>query len=1168
MRGRRRHRMSDFTPGQIIAIETLDRNLLVKAGAGAGKTRVLVERYLHILATDAATVDGIAAITFTRKAAREMKERVRAKVRDRMNETEGTEDWLRWREVARKLDNAPISTIHSLCSRILREHPAEVGVDPDFGLMDEADETALLDEIWQEVLENAAKRDEGWLMRLLALYSPMQLRQNFRSLFETVLEAGLVGENLAASLWPPAPGGEEQARTGLKQAYLELFDFIPDSGKLTAAQAALSAIRAGWSDAEQQIDRAAEDPAALESLETALKGLRGTGELGPALRRRKKMAEDLRGAILDAKIAHLVPDLCEWFFRVEKAWAEAKRKRGVLTYDDLESGVEKLLRTYPEVCGKYNRRFRFLMVDECQDINERQQKIIYLLAGGHPDELCARTLFAVGDGKQSIYRFRGADSRVFARVEADVRRNGGQVIELLDNFRSHRELVGAFNDFFRELMPASVCEEDTGGADAVEYKNLLGDRGEDGEARVEMWVLDAGQLDGIDARDKEAEMIAARIRAMVSESSRGIQYKDVVVLLRAFTRVAAYEEAFARDGVPFYVVGGRGFSSTQEVMDALGLLRFLRNSQDEKALFGTLRSPFFQLSDEALVRLQRAGGIGGLWSGLELSASVKGLDEPERATALRARALLERLLGRRGFLSPDQLLMEAFAATGFDAFQLTQFMGIRRYANLMKLLELARSFAEKGGGGLDDFLRYVELRSGDEGEAEIDSETGNTVRIMTIHKSKGLEFPVVVVPDLQRRFISRAGMAVFLPGLGMGLKVPDAQGKMFESGRFRRIARQDTAMERAELKRVLYVAMTRAKRQIILSAVADNPKSEKPMNKSTGWLDWIRSVFGLTGPVGQWPDECNLGGTCVRICRPADEGAPDIAVTDGRGAPVSKARVDLPAGVLRNIGVIPAGIGRPKVLSPAYLAEYKSCPRRYYYSHICRVPEPVEVRERTESTDCAASSITAKQLGIAFHRFLELMEGKTGWQEPLAQAIQEKIPTPLWGDAGLELTQWAEKYLQGDLYSETSKVMQERREWSFQHLLLPEQDGLPRVWLSGQIDRLMFYSDGTLGIVDYKTDRVEAGALQKKAARYHLQIAGYALAAGAAFGRQVRDARLYFARSGETASLGILSGDLARARCELSDIADFIRKHGEETEYPCHTGHCPYCPFATVCLQV
>lgn len=938
------------------------------------------------------------------------------------------------------------------------------------------------------------------------------------------------------------------------------------------AQEKLVSLQGNWSDIERKIECAAQDLSLLDQLDSEFRNMRGGADLREALQERKKASEALRGAALDQIVERLAPDLCEWFRLVGEKWAQVKRAGRMLTYDDLEKETERLLLDNPEICGRYNRRIRFLLVDECQDINERQRRIIYLLAGGDSEKLRRPTLFAVGDGKQSIYRFRGADSRVFARVQEDICNSGGRVIELLDNFRSHRQLVTAFNDFFAELMPAAVCEEESDGADAVEYRNLQGDRGGDEPASLDLWVLDAETLTGADAHEREAAMIAGRIRMLAEDVEKPARYKDIAVLLRAFTHVSAYEAAFARAGIPYYVAGGRGFADRQEILDVLGLLRFLSNPLNEAALFGTLRSPFFQLSDETMLRLRRCGGERGLWSGLAGASAAGGLIETEVVAALQARTLLERWLGRRGFLTPAQLIREVFNDTGFDSFQLTQFMGVRRYANLVKLQDMADAFMAAENGGIAEFLTYVELRAAKEGEAEIDSEAGDTVRIMTIHKSKGLEFPVVIVPDLQRKFNSRSRLAVFVRGLGMGIKVPDSRGKLMESGRFRRIARQDNAMERAELKRVLYVAMTRAERNIILSAVANQPKTAKNLRNASGWLDWARHLFGLEGSPREWPAEKCLGETCLHISLGEAEDAPQPSRNASKEPPTRRADAVLPANIRRNIASIPVQGGRPLVLSPSYLAEFATCPRRYFYAHVCRLPETVGMGSQPSApgngTEGASPlDIAPQQLGIVFHKFLELLPNRDVWQDSLRQALQQTLPPLLWEPAAEVMREWAVHYADSDLYEELRSLTEERREWPFQYRLLPQQGLLAAVWLSGQVDRVLFYPDGKLGIVDYKTDHLATGSAQKKTARYQLQLASYALAARTVFGRVVRDMRLYFARTGENLPVDAGEEALADAERELQAIAEFLRSHTEESDYVCAPEHCPTCPFQVVCVR-
>lgn len=1156
--------MNDFSPAQKRAIEILDRNMAVKAGAGAGKTRVLVERYIRMLETGAAALDGIVAITFTRKAAKEMQDRIRQRLRQLAQGCNDPEFAGHWRQVARNFAAASISTIHSLCSRILRENPAEAGIDPEFSLLDEADSQVLLAESWQAVLDRAAGQDSEWLLRLLAVYSPTQLRQDLFGLFQELEAAGIIGPDLEAELAVKRTGNAALSVDRLREAYQRVFAALPASGRLTASQQRLLAIRDDWPAIETTLTRIPAEPGLLEALEPAWKGLRGGGELGEAIKEWKSAAAQLRGALADERAGKVTPDLAELLRQASACFARTKCARRSLTYDDLEQMTEQLLRENPVVCAGYNRRIHFVMVDECQDINERQRRIIYLLAGGDAAVLRGTGLFVVGDSKQSIYRFRGADSRVFARMETDILASGGETVELLDNYRSHSGLISAFNEFFAELMPASVCEA-AETLDAVEYRHLQGTKGEKGQERLEMWVLDGDALAGADARDQEAEMIAGRIREMVAEAGSAVQFGDIAILLRAFSRVEAYEAALAKAAVPYYVAGGRGLGDKQEVLDALGLLRFLGNRCNEIALFGLLRSPFFLLSDETLLKLRQSGGSEGIWGGLGRAAAMADLQPHEVEQATGARALLEQWLARRDFLMPGDLLREAFAATGFDLLQLTQFNGNRRFANLRKLLDMADAFAVNEHGGLAEFLRYAELRLHGEGEAELDSETGNAVRIMTIHKAKGLEFPVVIVPDLQRKFVAQARLAVFVKGYGLGLKVADNHGSLRESAGFRRIAGVDAAMERAELKRVLYVAMTRAERRIILSAVAKRGKTPKNMKTATGWLDWIKVMLNLPEAPDLWPDALQLGDSCVKVRRGMadNQAAAQLVAAAEFAAPTGGT---LPEPIRQRIGCLCVGKTKPLVLSPSRFAAFATCQRSYYYGQIARMPElPESFAVSTEAVE--PGPVPGQILGIAFHRVLELLDNRLAWREALERAVREKISPELRDEAATRLRFWLRQYLDSPTFAEIGGAVEERREWSFQYRLLPATATLPAVWLSGQVDRVLLRSDGSLGIVDYKTDWVTPGGLQQKTARYRLQLAGYALGAGAALGREVGYAGLYFARTGEHAAVDVSMEALLSAREEMQQLADFIRSHDREAEYACNTSHCDDCRWRGICPQ-
>ena len=311
-----------------------------------------------------------------------------------------------------------------------------------------------------------------------------------------------------------------------------------------------------------------------------------------------------------------------------------------------------------------------------------------------------------------------------------------------------------------------------------------------------------------------------------------------------------------------------------------------------------------------------------------------------------------------------------------------------------------------------------------------------------------------------------------------------------------------------------------------------------------------------------------LGNTCLRIRlgMPAPAESSATAPAAARAFPEPAGGI-LPPDIKKNIAILSVGRERPLVLSPAYLAEYAACPRSYFYSHIARLPDLPEPSGADE-TAAEERQITGKLMGIAFHRVLELMNTRVEGPEALDRAVQEKVPLELRPAVAKKLSYWVRQYRNSDLCADVCAAVEERREWAFQYRLLPAEGNLPVVWLSGQVDRVLFQADGSLGIVDYKTDWVIAGELQKKAARYRLQLAGYALGAGAAFGREVGYARLYFARTGDFIAVDVSAAALLTARRELQEIAGFIRSHEGEAAYECRLSYCEACRYRRICLQI
>jgi len=935
---------AEFTPAQARAINSLTTNVAVSAGAGAGKTRVLVERYINILRHRQAACDEILAITFTNKAAKEMKERIRAKA-TQLAEIAPTEEERRfWREVKGQLEYAPIGTFHSFCARALRENPVEAALDPNFAVLDQLEADLALDKALAEVLETGLAEAADWLDRLLGAYDKPLIDALAPELYEKLAAQGLLGDDLAERLSLPYRQALAEV-AGLKERLEQLCrDLIAAKDLLKPKSAQLGRIERlsdNWSKVASAIQAAgSDDEAPYRVLHDYLDGLDRRSKDKEIVSAIKDTLQDLDRVKADRAALALIPDWCRLLLAIKAAMDRYKTEHRVLTFGDLEVQTARLLSSHPGVRRKYFSRIRQIMVDEFQDTNELQRQIVYLLAGGDADVLRGEKLFVVGDAKQSIYRFRGADVALFDRVKRDIEAGGGETVDLDVNFRSMDGLLDLYNECFAAIMGTSD--------DTVAFQCLQAHRstGETGQVRAEFIAIGKNELtDEQTARETEAAAIACRIKAMVAgqeqlidhdTSPRAVSFGDIAVLFRTMKDVDMYAASLQTAGVPYYIVGGRGFYNCQEVQDILNLLKIVENRFQEAALAGVLRSPLFMLADETLRRLKNHGG--SLWRGLESHTEMTELAADQLVAAAKAWQVLTRLRASRGSVGVADLIRQALAETGYQNFVLTQFMGQQKYANLSKLISLAKNFAGKGLFTLGDFLRYVaKLVAGEvqEGEAVIESEAGDTVKLMTIHKAKGLEYPVVFVVDLSRKFKDETAPALLGTGGELGVKVP-LDGGLVTTTPYIRIAAAEKRLAVLELKRLLYVALTRAKDYLVLSAADDKVTKDKTFSELGSWLGWLGRVYGFT-ELAALPETLCTDKASIWV-RPA-AAAVSASCRQPQAALSPQTDPDGLARLIGNIGPLPVAGSLRMIFSATDIGKFRHCPRLFYYSFIAGLPE-------------------------------------------------------------------------------------------------------------------------------------------------------------------------------------------------------------------------------------
>jgi len=1229
-----------LTLDQRRAVETLDRSLVVTAGPGAGKTRVLVERVLRILEGGLANMEEIVAITFTNKAANEMKTKIRLALRELARRAPSR----RWHEAMRQLETAAISTIHGFCARLLRAHPVEAQVDPEFTILDEFRSRVLLLRAVEEVIEENLEAEDVVIGRLVIGYSRRGLIEAIADLYMMVRALGMHREQvIALTERARRTSADYRAAVERLEEIVRRLEAFPKPTERMAAQIAAFVHAYRLYGPLLRLEPRIEDAPVLEECLRALRDARveKRGRMSELAAAVEACLEEIELTFYDASAGEVIAALDRLLQRVDERYMAFKREVVGLDYEDLQWKAREVLRTHPAIADSLRREIKFLLVDEFQDTNALQKEIIDLLRGGGDRP----QLFIVGDAKQSIYNFRGAAVEVFLRAQRELQEHGGAHIELERNFRSTAGLVRFFNAFFARLMRV---EEGAWSAERLEalgrtpFLESVAQRDGNVAAPIEL-LLEIGPhvRTAEDARRWEAQRLAERIARMVREGERlvgeemgdgrervrAVRYGDVALLFRAMTDVKVYERALRERGIPYYVLAGRGFYEREEIRDLLSLLQFLENTTDELALVAALRSPLFGLSDETLFWLRQAAEASDegwldphpLLTSLRHHERVWGIAAEERPRVARAAEVLAHLLHLRDRLSLVELLQEILALTQFDAIQATAFDGHQRVANIRKLIELARGFEASGPHALSDFTAFVQqfAEMAEESEAQVTTETADAVRLMTVHKAKGLEFPVVIIPDLGRPFRRDAPPLIFDRAAGIGMKVPDHRGRLHETWSRRRVLEVLQLREYFEHQRVLFVAMTRARDYLILSGAAEQlgvrekGAEAAPFLLGASWLEWIVRVLGLSD-VETLPEEYEWNGVKIRIALGRGEAREREAIASEtliarypqleRGEPISpsllpplsESQREAIERVRRRLAPPPMDVSAS--VSPIAVTRVLAlhrCPLQFYFESVLNLPAWDEVEDAMALSE-EATRVPSTLRGRIVHRFCEEYDGSEPWAVVLDRLVEEMVvgESDVLRGAPVGTAQAAERqveaswdervrayrervlrdvrplvetYVRSDLYRMIEAILwgeKPGRVESEREVLYRTAWGIVR----GRLDKVIWTEEGTAWIIDFKTNRVgeDLGALVEE---YALQMQIYALAVQQAWRPRAVRAELYFldpdvrvpvpvAAFDETAALlERLTEEIARART----LADFPARPDP--------ARCRRCPCAGFCPE-
>lgn len=1173
-----------LTDEQRSAVTLRGVSVALSAGAGCGKTHVLTERFLaHLESGDAESslprdatsrLPRVVAITFTDRAAREMRERIRRRCHERLL-TAGDADAPGWLALLRQIEGARISTIHSFCASLLRSHAVEAALDPRFGVMDESQARTLLSEALDDTLRRRLAARDATTIDLAATWSLDQLRRSLMLLLDSRHAPafdryrGWSPEQLVAH-WQQtaqqhwfealcrAVSGDRYTRRikrivaacmpthrTMQERFQTLREWLPrldDADPREAMRALADAARVQHGGGA----KAWPDERTYEAFKNAASEVRG----------RVKATLELfeQGFQVSVREAQCGLGLLRIAADVVAAYDDSKRELAQLDYDDLLVRARALL-TAPQhepLRRRVAAGIDLLLVDEFQDTDPVQVGLIRALCG---DDLLRGKLFFVGDYKQSIYRFRGADPQVFRELGAEIPPAGRLPLTL--NFRSQPAILDFVNALFCEAMgdgyePLRAHVAQRSPLPAVEWLWATWQGPPGAQARVDV------------LRRLEARWIARRLRELLEDGQplvrdgddlRAPQRGDVALLFRALTDVQYYEEALREEGIRYYLVGGSAFYSQQEVFDLIHLLKALTSPADEIALVGALRSPFFSLADETLLWLARhpQGVRGGLFA----RPLPRQLDREQRRRAEFAAntlAELSRLKDRRSIAG---LLRTALERTGYDALLLAEFLGERKLANLHKLIDQARVYDRSGFLRLADFvvdLSQFVARQPKEALAATEPETSDVVRLMSIHQAKGLEFPIVVVPDVCRAERGSSDSVVLSDELGpLVSERNEEQGTSSVLTLHRELEKE---ADRQESLRLFYVAATRAADYLILSAAGQGEWLDNP---SAPWLELLTERFDQTSGQLLAPLPAGAGVPCIRVTTSEPPARPREGAVRRRALEAARARIEA-APVERDVEL-------PTV---ARIEVDRAARRTFSFSRLAgtlqadrsRVPTDDRARfedgsdltiawqalpdktHRTAAPQKAGGAARepdvanvagdeAAALGSLVHDVLSARV----WERPSDLADLARSRAPLYMRQPESGTGPAEdmiaRFLESQRAADLAAAAELHTELDFLMSWPESSDPATARQLTGVIDCLYRGSDGRLRVLDYKTNLAAADEVPALAARYELQMLVYGEAVSRIFKELPAELVLVFLRPGVEWAIRFDDEARARARREI-----------------------------------
>ncbi|MBQ9096781.1 MAG: helicase-exonuclease AddAB subunit AddA [Clostridia bacterium] len=1148
--------MPNFTSDQKKAIETLGKDIIVTAAAGSGKTAVLSERVLNIILNEDTDVTDFLIVTFTNAAAAEMKSRISSKIADAI--ANGQVSPKKTRHLNRQLSlitRASITTIHSFCLDIIRSNFFLLDIDPRFRVLEEGEAELMkissaeqmLEEMYggknPELVSNLCKwlgggNDDKLISEIIKIYK-------FISSFSHPLEWLEIQaekynpDNLSdinslewikeiKHIYKIKFEGLVSQAEELKKRALE-YEITSYAGTFADDELQLKKLYDAFSDTWDELYAAAydfafcklankpkdADESAVEYLKNARDKIKDSAKdmvsviskmSSQSIRQNLVMMYPLLTCLKDAVCA------------LDRIYSEKKREASALDFGDFEHMALKILRDSENgVAKKLEDKYKYILVDEYQDCNPVQEELFSLISRKVGGESC--NMFMVGDIKQSIYKFRQADPEIF--IDKSMRysneNSGGEKISLNKNFRSSNAVLDYVNHIFSRIMSTNVGEMEYTDSEKLYYR-------EDSPPAVtdkdKCELIIASSDTDTECENKyelEAKVISSRISKLINE---GYKYKDIVILYRGMGQKSeALEQEFKSLGIPYYLDSRRGYFETLEVGLFLSILRIIDNPLSDIPLTGVLRSPLFNFDENDLVKI-RYSKKGMLFDAL------KSYSTRDDETALKCADFLNKLSKWR-----DSVISKPIAEfvpyilneSGLDIFAAGLPGGKQRCANLNLMTEHAKSFSAASGGGLFGLLEYMDRLQvhSDSGSAKTLSESSNVVRIMTIHKSKGLEFPVVFLAGCHTKFHSSdySGNLLLHRKLGLGVEAYDFDNRVHYPLVSKEAIKEKIHIENiSEEMRVMYVAMTRAKQKLICTAVvSDVSKMMDDMEsmsydceriplpfmvRSGAYLDWL--AYSLM-------DEIILNTS------------PDTNVSFNE-IPIEE--MDKKTDVTINSDVREAlEYKYPYVSSSSMPTKFSvsELKRRFDYEDALSAKLSAKTVLKSSVLD-SDFHISSAEAGIINHLALRHMPIKNVTEETVNECCRELVNAGLLKEEELLYVNVSAiaGFFESPLGKRLSNAEKVFREESF-NILVPQSDisgnqyapEEDKVLIQGIID-CMFIENGQVIVIDFKTDKSLSEETENM---YKTQLELYAQAAEKITKLPCREKYLYMLNKGTTINI-------------------------------------------------